>query len=150
MNKMKNYSIENIPPEVWNVKWIQHLGEPVGQQTYAKIQEVIAKYPQYFPWEHKYALIPQEVHEAFQNECYPDRFNYTLPDQSNVPEAGFESQIKAQSIPYTYPSDKSFQQLFQEMIDAEEKRRRDEAKELKRCQTIWNKHYQKYGLSYRP
>ena len=47
-NKHKNWNIEEIPPEVWEVWIIQYFNTSVGSLIANKCNETIKKYPEYF------------------------------------------------------------------------------------------------------
>lgn len=52
MENKKNhisYKLEDVPPEVLEVWAIEMSGQPVGKTMWDKCQEVIKKYPEWFP-----------------------------------------------------------------------------------------------------
>jgi len=65
--------MNNIPEEVM---WVMAITNPYsgtfycGTELYKKINEVIDKYPKYFPQEHIYKNIPQSVKDDFELEKY--------------------------------------------------------------------------------
>lgn len=76
----RNDSVVDIPSDVMWV-WGMQLVKYVGYETYQKIQEIIAKYPEYFPEETSYnnnfSRIPQENHDAFEE--FIGALSYDVP-----------------------------------------------------------------------
>lgn len=141
--------MSDIPDEVWWVTVMQ-MQPYIGMSAYEKMTEIMARYPEYFPWETKYNSIPNDVHEAFRNECWPDAFKgWDIPI---VCDKGFFAQIKEQGPVYTgeLPKGETFFSLYEKHIANLKKQERDEIIENKRLKKIWDKHYSKYGLPYRP
>ena len=131
----------DLPDDVLWVMVIRHTQPYVGKDMMNKMLDIIDKYPQYFQWEHKYKAIPDEVHDAFKKECYPEMYN---PDRFTPRKGnGLYSEIKKYEIKPVTMED--MEQLFLE-IDKKEQERHEKEKRIKR---IWNKHYSKYGLEYR-
>lgn len=141
-----------IPFEVFHVKSILWTKQPVGMDMYNHCQEVINKYPEHFPWEHKYKKVPQEVHDAYQKEAYPEKEELESIGIINCGEGLWSAIQKGQEqyeINKEKNKDKTLEQLFQEWEDADNKRINEERLERKRIKTIWDKHYRKYGLEYK-
>jgi hypothetical protein len=143
----------NIPNEVAWVLCVQMGQIPLGRDGYEKAQSIIEKYPEHFPWEHKYKSIPKEVHEAFEAECYPERGKSveSLFDDLEVGDS-LREQVKNQKsagvIPTKLTKD-DFVRMLDEMEEAERKRKEEERAEEVRVKKIWDKHYKRYNLKYR-
>ena len=149
--KQKNLRLENMPTEVF---WVMSLeGSMVGTKTFDKIHSIIEKYPEWFPWENEYSKIPQEVHDAFRKEAYPKQPNFDemINDVDNKPRKTFLQQInEAPTITYKELSTEEILSAFQQMIENSERQERERHIEQERVERIWNKHYKKYKLPYRP
>ena len=134
--------ISEIPQEVLSVVAMQQ-APFVGSKTYSKIQEIISKYPEYFPWEHAYKKVPTEVHDAYREE---ERTVYyeVYPRQKVDTECGIlaqiSKQVKFEDIPTMPFAD--YVKIQQQIMDKE-------AELETRLKTAWNKHYKKYKLEYR-
>jgi hypothetical protein len=145
----KRFTLEDIPNEVLWVLSIKWSKQPAGMTIYNKIQEVVDKYPQYFEWEHQYKAIPQNVHDAFLKECYPERFEPIKWDESINKGEGLMAQISKQE-PVKFPStQKELVEIlnnFEKGMNESEQRRIDYEKKVRK---IWDKHYRKFGLECR-
>jgi hypothetical protein len=149
---------QEIPSEVIYVSSLIQSGQPVGTKTYDFIQNTIKKYPQYFPWETKYASIPQEVHDAYRKEVGGSDAE-TLEDMikefesksgvipsgsgmiSQIMNADF-SEAKTTNLDFTKADLEAF---INSILESD----KEYAKEKEREKEIWDKHYKKYGLKYR-
>ena len=143
--KMKNnHTIEGIPEEVWKVQVIVTTRQYVGGKTMDEIKRVIKKYPEYFPWETTYNSIPQEVHDAYQKEAFPERFKpieFGENDGKGIQKAIEESLQKPVKMAMTF-------QDLAEFVESMNKHKRERAEREKEIERIWNKHYKKYKLRY--
>ena len=143
----------NIPHEVAWVLCVQMGQMPLGRDGYKKAQEIIEKYPEHFPWEHKYKSIPKEVHDAFESECYPERGKPIESIFDDLEEGlGLREQVKNQTCATAIPTKLTkddFVRFLDEMEEAERKRKEEERAEEIRVKNIWDKHYKKYNLKYR-
>ena len=131
-----------IPEEVLYVVAMQQVGF-VGSETYSKIQEIIGKYPEYFPWEHKYSKVPTEVHEAYRKEeraIYDEVYPREKIDREGGILAQLSKQVKYGDIPTM---------SFEDFVKNEEriKSKKDELET--RLKRAWSNHYGKYKLEYR-
>jgi len=136
---------DEMPFEVKKVLAIQYYNQPVGLDTMNMIDDIIARNPTYFPWEIKYKSIPNEVHEAFRNECYPPK-NW----EENIPYGeGIFAEINKQPPINISLTDQSIKEMFEKMFESENRRRKEEKEEKLRVMKIWDKHYKKYNLEYR-
>jgi len=143
----------NIPHEVAWVLCVQMGQIPLGIDSYEKAQEIIEKYPEHFPWEHKYKSIPKEVHDAFEAECYPER-GKSIESLFDDLEEGV--RLREQVMNQTYVSvdpmkftKDDFVRMLDEMEAHERKRKEEERAEEIRVKKIWDKHYKRYNLKYR-
>lgn len=132
---------EDIPNEVL---WVLALPRLVGSDTYKKAEEIIAKYPEYFPWETKYNSIPFEVHKAYNKEKYPDR-DKPIPTGEGLIAEMKKSEIKH----YNDYLGKSFQEIWDDLLNMEHQIRVKEAKRYKEAKKLWDKHYKKYNLKFK-
>lgn len=146
--------MKNPPADVIWVIYIAKSGIPVGSGTIQRINEIVDKYPEWFPWEHKYKAIPQSVHDAFEAEAYPQTpISFTNDDNSK----GLFAMLDEPSIP-TLALDKNKQQTIDEYLwetfkltaKAMEQKLKVERIEKNRVRNIWKKHYDKYGLRFNP
>lgn len=135
----------NIPSEVMWVATIKYSGIRVSIETYNKMNDIIDKYPQYFQWEHKYNSIPSEVHEAFDRECYPQRYEPIVFDSNSE---GILAQMNKQQ-PINMGEGFNLLELFEKYQENLNKEREAEIAKEKRVKAIWKKHYSKYKLKYR-
>lgn len=151
-DELKKY---NIPEEVFGVYHLQKCNAIIGTETFKEAQRIIDKYPQHFPWEHKYKSIPQEVHDAYNKEIGNDFASLfkiiqaPLFDGSTRGKGIFQSMVDSgvqKAEPFT---NESFIKAFQDMNDMFTEKERKEQEEEKRKEKIWNKHYGKYKLKYR-
>lgn len=60
--------IEDIPNDVMWVSFMKMSQTAVGIETYRKVQDIIEKYPEWFPQEHIYNSIPEAVKILFEKE----------------------------------------------------------------------------------
>lgn len=147
---------ERIHEILW-VQMLQWSNAFVGIDTLKKTERIIAENPKEFPWEHKYNSIPQEVHEAYNKEQHPERTKENMEKLWNTPiesKGGIMAHIKENPPKeYTTPSEpitaKLLNQWWQEMMEADEKRRKDKQEYRKKFTSIWNKHYGPYNLKCR-
>ena len=147
---MRNLSKEfNETPE--DVIWVWSIRlscKYVGQKTMLKIDKIINENPEYFEWEHKYKSIPKEVHEAFQNECYPKTNPPSVFYTGEEYKKNLEDFI-AQKEPEQPLTNEIIMKIIGNIHDIEMKRLEEEKIERNRVKVIWNKHYSKYKLEYR-
>lgn len=146
--------MEKIPKEVLEYMAMTSVnGGMLGLKMFTRCQEIINKYPNWFQWEHKYKSIPKEVHDAYIKERNPnidkplvlrDGFNgilNELKDKSNAVNLGFNKEgIEGFSI------SKALSEIFKAQEDARIELKKEEAK----SKELWDKHYKKYKLEYRP
>lgn len=145
----KKIKLEEVPHEVQMAMIILYSKNPVGIETYEMVIDIVERYPQFFKWEHKFNSIPQEIHDAFLNECYPERFEATKHIESKNDGKGILEQIMENpptQIKFTRESFEENYKKWQEELIEEEKRKVIEEKRIKK---IWDKHYQKFGLEFR-
>lgn len=136
--KTKKVYIYSQPTETpLEVVWVWAVsGNPMGQETYDKIRKIIKKYPEWFPWETKYNSIPQEVHDAYKGEVYPEK--------------EVKKDVTPKVIVYTGERVmlKDMVDTIQEYFNRQYQRKMDKRVEKDRLRKIWNKHYSKYNLSF--
>ncbi len=138
---------------------IIHFGMPVGTEMYKRCQEIIDKYPEHFPWEHKYKSIPEEVHVAYRKEM-----GFTFDFSSLIETPMFDengSVIKGDGLMKSIVDSGMSKEEYDEKVANPEKTIRDffdmlsnqsnkERDEALRHAKVWNKHYKKYNLKFRP
>lgn len=147
-------SFKDIPAEVWQVQMLQIHKTLVSPATYKECLRIIEKYPECFPWEAKYRSIPKDVHDAYIKECmnewmrpfietqvgpYPKFNDRTFKSMVSV---GAQKRENYESLDAV----QEFKNFFENMNEQEEKR----AKQEREARELWDKHYKKYGLNYRP
>ena len=139
-----NLNTKDIPDDVWWVYIIQSTHTAIDSYMYDKIDKIIKENPKYFPWEHKYASIPKEIHNAYSKEKHSNKFK-----SINIPSGeGLIAEINKSKI-YNYPKNKSFKELFKELNQYEAEQRQKEKDKYKKDKNLWDKHYKKYNLEYR-
>lgn len=145
---MKNFSIDDLPPNVLMVMTIIDEGRLVGSKTYQLCIDTINKYPEYFPWEHKYNSIPKEVHESFLLEAFPKSIDNNF--KPNDSKTGLFKQIKNIGITYNpLETKRDFVDLLNNLMSDTIKNKKRKIESDKRLKKIWNKHYGKYQLEFR-
>lgn len=153
MSKRK-FQYENIPQEVLEYHIIMtYSGGLVGKEMYDKIQAIIDKYPNHFPWEHKYKSIPKEVHIAYDKEVNGYSGEDMFMGGDGKYSGGLLEEIKNQRVVvynYGVNDDNSCQELFNQIFEAQQSRENEIKKQQKEAKEIWDKHYKKFGLEYRP
>jgi hypothetical protein len=137
---------DGIPEDVWFV-WIASQ-QPMGLEMYEKCQKIINENPKYFPWEHKYNSIPKEVHEAYLDEKYPNRHEPFIGGGSVG--RGILELINEQPVSFADTEEKSLVEIFESVINFQETARKQREKQYQKDKALWDKHYKKYGLKYRP
>lgn len=136
----------DIPSEVsWALVIIQ-TNQEIGCDTYEEIERIIAKYPEYFPWETKYNSIPKEVHEAYIKEKYPDR---DKPIVCTSDGEGLYSKIKIEPFIYKEYTSDEIMEWFRQLETIVVKERNEAALQRKKDKKLWDKYYKKYNLEYR-
>jgi hypothetical protein len=140
--------MNNIPHKVLVVKAMLATRAIVGSDTYKLIEDTIDKYPEYFEWEHKYHTIPDEVHNAFMKEAYPERWE----SYNNIGKS-IESGNGKGIMQYIRESEVEVGTLskavFDKLIDDINNRAEVEYENKERIKKIWYKHYGKYNLKFR-
>lgn len=138
---------EKIPDEVYFVWMIQLRNQGVGSEMLKKVNDIIERNPKYFEWEHKYNSIPKEVHEAFQRECYPNKFK-TEWDSEGSCEGVYNKVIKNKPN-YVGLDTMITKDRLMELWRKHEERENEKQKRDAEIRKIWHKHYGKYKLSFR-
>jgi len=120
-------------------------GQTIGTAMMTKINEIIQRHPEWFPWEHKYWSIPNSVHEAYLKEKWKE----ILARPSIINGEGlsaYVNKVNQEAGVYEYDKSKSLYDIMekrkreQEMIHEEDERKN---------KALWDKHYESYGLDYR-
>jgi hypothetical protein len=137
-----------MPYEVAWYAAVWHLatGFGVGSETIKRMGEIEDKYPEWFPWEHKYKSIPKEVHESYELEkSGPD----IKIDYSDAPKKGWVDMLEsAITVPLEFNL-KSFEEMMAEHYKNKEKEHLLKKEQRKKDKALWDKHYKKYGLKFR-
>lgn len=146
-NKFDTIDLKDVPDDVmwvWAIQLSCRYG--VGMATIEKMERIINENPKYFVWEHKYKSIPKEVHEAFIEECYP---NKPVEFNNDVKRLSIYEELSKPYEPAPPLTEKSLFMLIEEMVEKEERRKQLEKAEHERVKKIWDKHYSKYDLKFR-
>jgi len=130
---------DNIPKEVVEAMGIR-MSRFVGKALMDRYQDIVARYPKWFPWETKYRSVPQEVHDAYWKEKYP-------PLDFSKPGKGLWEQINKK--PKKTKKTQSLTEMLEELSKIEEKRRKKEIARKKKDKKLWDKYYKPYKLEYR-
>ena len=140
------FQYKDIPDEVLWASVIISTSHGIGVDTYEKIEEIIAKYPEYFPWETKYNSIPKEVHQAYIKEKYPDR---DKPIVCTSDGEGLYSKIKNEPFVYRKYTPEEIVEWFRQLDTITTNARNAAIVQRKKDKKLWDKHYKKYNLEYR-
>lgn len=136
---MDDFNFDIAPEEVQKVWVIQMMGSPIGSDLYKEVQDIISRNPKYFPYETAYNKVPQEVHESYLDEMYPNRHELLWECSDSKEVEGFCGIISLAKE--SAPIEKmSVEEIFKILIDKEAQDRKKQ---------IWDKHYKKYGLEFR-
>lgn len=135
-------NLHDIPLEVLEVGLYKSLNRPVDSETFKRLQATINKYPEYFPWEHKYNSIPKEVHDAYSKEEVELYYSHYPRSAGDLKEGeGLVAYInRVQEENKNKPS-KYLKEVIEEISAKENK-----YKKLKK--QLWEKYYGKYKLKY--
>jgi len=129
-----------IPTEVQEVMVYNYV-KYVGRETMERVRIIIDKYPEWFPWEHKYKSIPQEVHDAYFAEKYPK------PDFKSSTKGIYE-QMKEKPVNTNLTID-SLRDMLNKLFDYDRERALIREYEKQKDKELWDKHYSKYNLEYK-
>lgn len=122
--------LQDTPNEVL---WVLLSPKMVGSDTYEEIERIIAKYPEYFPWETKYNSIPKEVHEAYIKEKYPDR---DKPIVCTSDGGGLYSKIKSEPFIYKEYTPDEIMEWFRQLETIVVKEKNEAALQRKRIRNF--------------
>ncbi len=132
-------NIEQIPSEVQEV-WVWKTIGMCGSETMGRINTIIDKYPEYFPWEHTYKSIPQDVHDSY----YEERFGGIVSNGKGLWERLNEKPKKSKKN-----KEISLTEAIAEMFKSQERQKRREKREYNKKKKLWDKYYKQFGLEYR-
>ena len=153
MKNNKLFQYEYMPQEVLECHIIMtYSGGVVSKEMYDKIQATIDKYPNHFPWEHKYKSIPKEVHIAYDKEVNGCSVEDMFVGGDSSFGGGLLELINNSKFVYEYKkqNDGSIVELFNKIFEAQQSEENEIKKQQKEAKLIWDKHYKKYELEYRP
>lgn len=142
-------NLDNTPNDVIWVWLIQSSSQPVGSSTILEINKIIKEYPEYFPWEHKYNSIPNEVHEAFMRECYPEKYKPITFDEFDGINNGLMAQLPKVEYAYNALTSKDIKEFFDNMEKQNKEKIEAQKNETQRVKEIWDKYYSNYKLEFR-
>lgn len=154
MSKSKN---NKIPDEVEYILYMEALPDRYGPwyvsvKEYERILTVKRKYPEHFPWQAKYDSIPDSVHKAYNEDRWEtsglNSLNKDLQDGNKKGGGIFESMTTVGADKPEGPTD--FRKYFQDYYDMVTQREQEAEDRRKKDEALWDKHYKKYGLKYRP
>lgn len=126
---------------------IGHTGGVMGLLSYNFCKEIERKYPEEFPWQTLHDSIPKEVHEAYYTErhaCFREMFERKQIDNS----PGIIPSIIQYKVGTNSP--KSLNELIRQLFDMEDDIDAKNKADLQKDKELWDKHYKKYGLEFRP
>lgn len=144
---------EDMPDEVCVVlNWPYEL---MSLEMSDKFDDIRRRHPVYFPWETRYFEISKSVHDAYFDEMHPNGvfggFLNTSPDGGAydgspglvalIDEAGLMNSYSPK--PFTLEDFDALAQRHLESAAAE-------AKLFQKAKALWDKHYSKFNLPYRP
>lgn len=131
-----------IPNDVAWVMAIRYVGY-CGLDTCKKIQDIIDRNPLWFPWEHRYKHIPQEVHEAYFKEKHP---NWGVPLELGK---GIYELMNQKPKKIKKQKKQSVSEMMEDLFKHQEKDRKRRIKERNKAKKLWDKYYKQYNLEYR-
>jgi hypothetical protein len=147
------FDLSDVPADVIWVWSVEAMCTHVGSAMYQKMNNIVKANPMYFPWEHKYDSIPDEVHKAFNDEAYSDTFQWIEAGKDIEPGVGLMQQLVNESnkvVPYVpIQGEVEYEKVWTEFIQREIDRRKQREEREAELERIWNKHYRKYKLKYR-
>jgi len=133
---------ENIPFEVLKVSLYKGVNRYVSAETYKRLQATIDKYPEYFPWEHKYKSIPQEVHDLYHKEEIELYYSHYPRSGGGMKEGeGIVAYMRRVQEENKNKPVKPLVEVIEDVFTKE-----NQYNILKK--KLWNKHYSKYKLKY--
>jgi hypothetical protein len=148
------FNVNDMPEDVAWVWAIQMVDRPVGFDTLTEMKAIIKANPKYFPWETKYASIPQSVHDAYWEEknigvrkLWDETFTHTPEDGGFI--GIIPTIMKMAEAPPIPQQERSWTELFNTLLKEEQDKRESEKATLKKEKSLWDKHYKPYGLEYR-
>lgn len=143
------FTEKEIPSDIQEYFQIMAItGGMMGLEMYQRCKAIIENNPTWFPWEHKYKSIPQEVHDAYLDEKNSDRhepLSFTAMGSSN----GIIPDIMSKGTVFNYPPKESLSELWQQILEADAKYKKDVLERDKKEKALWDKHYKKYKLEWR-
>lgn len=153
------FTQKNIPKDVQEyLAIVSATSGFVGSDMYKRCQEIIMNNPKFFPWEHKYESIPQEVHQSYRKEkgdISNERwlaYNNQLQDdsfQGIIPFLNSKPNVVKVDLSKNAIDNFSLIDAMDEIFQMQEKERLREIEQDKIDKELWDKHYKKYGLEYR-
>jgi len=124
---------KDIPTEVKEyIVMTSSMNGMMGLEMYRKCKAIEEKYPEWFPWEHKYKSIPKQVHDAYNKEK-------EIVSQKDKPTAA----------PLDLTTNKDLLNVLTKVIEWENEQKEMAAQQRKKDKVLWDKHYKKYGLEFR-
>lgn len=135
--------MNTIPEEVL---WVTAITSPYtgtfycGLELYKKIEEIIDKYPKYFPQEHIYKNIPQSVKERFELEKYDLYSKYFIKDGPKNGE-GIVAYINR-------INEESLNKPKESLVDVVNQRIKSELEYKKELKLLHDKYFKSYGYKF--
>jgi len=130
-------------------------GCPVGRKLYDITNEMVDKYPDFFPQETAWRKVPCEVHEAYQKEydaLFPPEPLPLLPDGTEPMgwkevevAVRHQAELRAKAREIEPLTKESYQKSLDGFLARIEQDQQDEV----RKRNLWDKHYKKYKVDYR-
>jgi len=136
--------MKDIPFEVIEAQCLLFLKNPVGMETYKRVEDTVKKYPEYFPWETKYNSINKSVHENYDKELSVlfDSFYPRTPMDIKPGEGIVAWESRQKVVKWGEPVD--FDELSKNLTN---KLNKDSDFKIAK-KILWDKHYKKYKLKY--
>lgn len=144
---------KDIPKEVlhvWSDNMVASFHGFTTLEAIKRKEAAVLKYPQYFNWETKYNLIPQEVHDAYSADL--ESFLWNKNETGLAFHDGLVAEISKATV-HVYDSSKfNLQSMVHWIAESWERDRQKKEKERierERNIELWNKHYATYNLEWR-
>jgi hypothetical protein len=116
-----NYTLSDMPDDVIWVLMLQNSRQPVGTETYNNVINIVKQYPDWFEWEHKYAAIPQNVHDNYWEEVNTKIKLNTEHKGKGIVDAIQDGFVSSEELAEN--SKKSLQQMLEEIMLSESVRK---------------------------
>lgn len=145
-------NLKDVPDEVLSAWTVMKYQRYVGMDQWIKLNAIIRKYPEYFPWEAKYRSIPQEVHDAYYSDIQAAAEHIFSNSEDGIAIGIIPTLMNMDEQPifkFKIVPDKPISEIFKDFFREKEEENKRAKKQQKKDKALWDKHYSKYGLNYK-